>query len=136
MCSACLMSAWGTGTALTSYTAAFDVAMSSAIYLSLNMATYGGNVTITGLTQKTTSRRQLLAPTITVAYTVRINNPTVTAIAITTTLASPNTLSSLGGAMSLITLSPVTAAAPILTVTTAAGGKYTDVHQHIYKQIL
>ena len=126
-CSGCLLSGWGTGAALAKYTAAFDLAMSGAIYASLNMAAYGGSVNITGITQKTTSRRQLLAPTITVAYTVRMNNPAVTATTITNTLTSANTLTAVGGAMTLVTSSTVTAVAPTLTTLVSGGGKITNI---------
>ena len=116
-CSGCLLS----GLSQTAL-AAYDLAFSGAIYTALGMNQFGGSVNVTGATQKTTTRRQLLTPTVTLAYTVRMNNPAVTAAVITTALTSATTLSTVGTVMTAATGSTVTATTPALTTVTVAGG--------------
>ncbi len=112
-CSSCTLSSWGapsSATYITQYTLMAKT-FQAAIYTSLNLGTLGGNVTVTGFTQKPT-RRQLLSPTLTAAYTVRINNPLVKASDVTTTLKTSTLVASLGTAMAAATGTAVAASAP------------------------
>ena len=112
-CSSCTLSTWGAPSSaayITQYTLMAKT-FQAAIYTSLNLGTLGGNVTVTGFTQKPT-RRHLLSPTLTAAYTVRINNPLVKAADVTTTLKTSTLVASLGTAMTAATGTTVAASAP------------------------
>ena len=115
-CATCLL-AGQDKTALAIY----SNALSGAIYTSLDMNQFGGSVNVTGATQKTTTRRQLLTPTVTATYTVRMNNQAVTVAYITTALTSSTSLSIIGTAMTAVSGSMVTASTPTLTTVTVAG---------------
>ena len=70
-CSTCLLLSWG-APGSTGYAVQFNAmatAFQASLYKSLNLGTLGGNVTVTSFTQTSTSRRGLLAPTLTAAYT-------------------------------------------------------------------
>ena len=70
-CSTCKLSSWGAAGTPT-YQAQFAqmaAVFQASIYKALNMGTLGGEVTVTAFTQKSATRRQLLTPTVTVAYT-------------------------------------------------------------------
>jgi hypothetical protein len=70
-CSTCLLSSWGTPGS-SGYTVQYNAmatAFQTSLYSSLKLGTLGGNVTVTGFSQASTSRRGLLAPTLTAAYT-------------------------------------------------------------------
>ena len=87
------------------------------LYASLKFDTLGGNVTVTGISQKA-SRRQLLSSTLTMAFTVRSNNPAVTTSTVSLTLGDPMTVSAVGSSMALAAGSTVTATVPVITVVT------------------
>ena len=72
-CAKCLMSSWGTVDSVaykTQYSLMVTTIQSSA-YAYIFSESFEGNmnITVTALTQKSTSRRQLLTPTLTAAYT-------------------------------------------------------------------
>lgn len=69
-CNTCLLSTWGVVGSAT-YSAQYNImaaTFQAAIYTALSLGSIGGNVTVTGFTQKS-SRRQLLTPALTAAYT-------------------------------------------------------------------
>ena len=122
-CSTCLLSSWGNPTSaayITQYNL-MATTFQNAIYSTLNLGRLsagGGNVTVTGFVQKTTGRRQLLAPTLTATYVVRVNSPTITATSIATSLASTTTTTALSAQMATATGSSVSAPPPIVTILT------------------
>ena len=122
-CSTCLLSSWGNPTTaayITQYNL-MATTFQNAIYATLNLgglASGGGNVTVTGFVQKTSSRRQLLSPTLTATYVVRVNSPTITATSIATSLASTTTTTALSAQMATATGSTVSAPPPVVTILT------------------
>ena len=122
-CATCLLSSWGNPTS-AAYVTKYNLmasAFQSAIYATLNLgglATGGGNVTVTGFVQKSTGRRQLLAPTLTATYVVRDNSATISATSIATSLASTTTTQALSAQMATVTGSSVSAPPPVVTILT------------------
>ena len=104
----CLISAW-----TLAQTKLMTNTLQTALYTSLNLAAVGGSANVTGFAQLTSTRRQLLTPSISAAYTVRINNPTVTATAVTSLIGTATTSTTFTTALAVATGSTVTASAPV-----------------------